>query len=425
MHDPREGRGRGRGSGANPGRIAAVRALIDVEEGAHLEDVLPQYAPSFPADRSLAWNLAFGVLRHRGQIDAALRGCLKQPIDALEAPVRCVLRVGAYERLLGRAKAYAVVDQGVEVARAVRAGRASGLVNAVLRRVEPAASPSRAEQLNHPAWLVSRWDDRYGEAATTAWCQANGEPPPISVAIKGDVASQIAAFRAQGLEPTPARAAGEEVPNVWTLGDSLGRIEELPGFEEGDWWIQDAASAWMTDLVPASAKEVLDACAAPGGKSFRLAARGHAVTSVDVSMPRLDAMGESLHRLGLSVARRKHDWMEGPIPGVGAFDAVLVDAPCTALGTVRRHPEIRWRRAPLDPMHAAARQKRILAEAATHVRPTGVLVYVVCSPEPEEGQQVVDAFLKAHPTFRLDETRCSAPPQHGEDAFFGVRMVRG
>ncbi|MCB9681518.1 MAG: MFS transporter [Alphaproteobacteria bacterium] len=411
---------------ANPGRVAAVRTLASVDAGAHAEEALVAFLTSSTPepDRGLAWHLVFGVLRHRSELDAALRPLLRQPLDALDGEVRAALRVGAFEILLARTSTYAAVDQAVEAARAAGAGRASGLVNAILRRVGPPDTLSRAEALNHPAWLVARWDARYGADATEAWCRANGAPPPLFVVARDDVDAVQARFAETGLIPSPASIAGEAVPGVLDLGPGVGRVEALPGFDDGAWWVQDAASAWVSDLVGPAAGTLLDACAAPGGKTLRHAAAGWQVTAADVAPERLDALHGSLERLRLQAPVVVHDWTRGPCAALGAFDAVLVDAPCTGLGTVRRHPEIRWRRGPFDPAQAAARQAAILRAAATHVRPGGALVYMVCSPEPEEGEQVVQAFVADNPAFTVAAVRATAPPTGGEDAFWGARLVR-
>lgn len=408
---------------ANPGRIAAARALLEVEEGGHAEEVLPPLLPAGVEDRSLAWTLVFGVLRRRGRIDAALRACLSRPLDELDPPIRAVLRSATWEKLFGRAQAYAVGDQAVETLRALGSGRASGLVNAVIRRVGPVEGLARAESLDHPAWLVARWDHRFGAARTEAWCRANGEPPPLCLAARGPVSELSTALDAAGIVHRPAVVRGAPVPGLLRLEGPSGRVEALPGFAEGAFWVQDAASAWMTDLVPASARTVLDACAAPGGKTFWLAARGQEVVATDVDPSRLGRVAEGLSRLHLQARTRVVDWTRPPMD-LGTFDAVLVDAPCTALGTVRRHPEIRWRRGPLDPARASERQLTILDAAARFVAPSGALIYVVCSPEPEEGGEVLRRFLEAHAQFSLEEVRTTAPPEDGEDAFFGARMVR-
>jgi 16S rRNA (cytosine967-C5)-methyltransferase len=395
-----------------------------VEEGAHAEDVLADVAPQHDADRGLAWHLTLGVLRRRGEVDAMLRTALRQPLGELDPEVRAALRIGAFERMFSRTPAHAAVDQAVEVAVALGAGRARGLVNAVMRRAKVPEAHTPADALNHPAWLIQRWTERYGEEATRRWCEANSTPPPLVIATKDPEGAWTQAMVDEGVSLHPVTVGDVALDNAFRLEGATGRVDQLPGFEEGAWWVQDAASIFMSDLVPAGAGRVLDACAAPGGKSFRLAARGATVFAADVSERRLEKMGQSVRRLGLSVRYRQHDWTISSLDDASDFDAVIVDAPCTGLGVVRRHPEIRWRRGPFDPAGAAERQRLILKRSACHVRPGGVLVYVVCSPEPEEGAEVVDWFVKHHPEFTVEETRYTAPPTADEDAFYGVRMRR-
>lgn len=400
----------GPGSRANPGRVAAARALIAVDEGAHAEDVLAARLPDGP-DGRLAWHLTLGTLRHRAQVDAALRPFLKQPLATLDPPVRAVLRMGAFEKLFSRAPDHAVVAQGVEVARKVGAGRASGLVNAVLRRVRPADRLSRAEALDHPAWLVARWDQRYGPEVTTAWCERNRTVAPICLVTRDEPALDALIDGAA----EPATLGGQVL-----VGTRVVQAQaDLPGIEEGVAWVQDPASVRVSDLLgdavlAAGGSRVLDTCASPGGKSARLHARGLRVTATDLE-GRLLKLGAGMERLRADVDVRAWDWSAGPIE-LPAFDGVLVDAPCSGLGTVRRHPEIRWRRHPTDLPAMAGLQRTILGNAASCVAPGGHLVYAVCSPEPEEGQEVVDAFLAQHPAFTVRQAFSSAPPVGEEDA---------
>lgn len=410
------------GRAVSPARVAAARALLGVERGLHVEDLLAEEVAALsPEDRRHAWFLALGVLRRRGHVDAALRPNLDRPIGGLDAELRVVLRLGAFELGYGRVGSHAVVHQAVELARAVGAGRGSGLVNAVLRRVRAPERLSRSERLDHPAWLVARWDERYGPEATERWCEANNEPPPL--VIVGRDAQVGVDLQAAGLEVAAVSAAGRAVPLAWRVSGHRGQIEDLPGFREGRWWVQDPASAAVADLVRTRGT-VLDACAAPGGKTWRLASQGAKVTATDLDPRRIERLREQIPRIRVDVDTRVHDWESGPMSGGARFDAVLVDAPCTGLGTVGRHPEIRWRRTVDDLGPASALQLRILTAASAHVRPGGELVYSVCSAEPEEGIDVVRAFAVQNPEFSIDETFASAPPAHGEDGFFGARLVR-
>lgn len=421
---------------ANPGRLAAARALMEVEQGAHVEDALARFAPhetgqgsaGGQADRGLAWFLALGVLRHRARVDAALRPHLSRPLATLDPPVRAALRLGAYEKLYARTAAHAAVHQAVEVASAAGGGRAKGLVNAVLRRVEPAVGLSRAESLDHPDWLVERWAARYGWEATEAWCLRNEQPPPLTIVARDAPEALAAELREAGLTVEPVALHGAALAGLLRIEGHGGAVTAMPGFAEGRFWVQDPASVAVADLVGAApGMEVLDACAAPGGKAFRLLSQGARVVAVDRDPDRLRLLRESAARLGYAppaVDAVVHDWERGDGLVGRTFAAVLVDAPCTALGTVRRHPEIRWRRQPADLPAMAARQRVILDAVAPHVGAGGALVYAVCSPEPEEGPDVVRAFVAANPDFALVREISTAPPEADEDAFYGARLER-
>jgi 16S rRNA (cytosine967-C5)-methyltransferase len=407
---------------ANRGRIAAARALTAVDaEGAHIEEALAQVLPK-GRDRSLGWFLAMGTLRRRAVVDAALQEKLKEPLPTLQPALRSVLRMSTYEKLFGRSQPHAVVHQAVEVARVIGVGRASGLVNAVIRRVATPETLSRPESLNHPAWLVSRWDARYGEDATSAWCHANVEQPPVTLVIPDE--TWVARMAVDGRTLSAVTLHGAPVPDVYRLAGHEGPIPALPGFEEGAFWVQDTAAVSVADLAEARpGLKVLDACAAPGGKSFRMASGGASVVCVDRDRYRLKKVRRGARRLGLTVETQIHSWTEGP-GELGLFDVVVVDAPCSGIGTIRRHPDIKWRRIERDLKTAAALQLDILRSAATKVQTGGgKLIYAVCSSEPEEGGGVVADFMKENPAFSLERTFSTAPPEGGEDAHFAAVMV--
>lgn len=395
-------------SSLNPGRLAAVRVLIGVEDGAHAEDLLGELAPQASADRGLAWHLVLGVLRRQGSLDWLLSPLLSRPLGKLDKSVRAALRVGAYELAFSGTARHAAVDQAVEAARAAGSPGGAGLVNAVLRKVDPARLPDDPT-LDLPPWLAERWRGM-GEGSL-AWIARLREAAPLSLVWRGAPVAELAT--------APARAGGEVVEGAAVLVDQHGPIEAMPGFREGAWWVMDPAAARVADLGwealgrPTEGWTALDACAAPGGKSFRLATRGAAVTAVDAQARRLQKVGEGARRLGLPVQEAVHDWLRGPCATLGLYDLVLVDAPCTGLGTLRRHPEIKWRRLRSDPAAMAIRQVPILQAAAAHVRPGGVLVYAVCSPEPEEGIRVVEALQG----WSIERSLRFAPPTGDEDAF--------
>ncbi len=412
-------------SRVNPGRRGALRALLRVERGERGDAALEAEAPPGGRDRALAWHLLSGTLQHRREIDHVIAGCSKRPLGALEPIVLAVLRLAIFELRHGRAPTRAVVHQAVELTREEASRGASGFVNAVLRNQGRVGEiPARA-LLNHPDWLLDRWVERYGEEQAERWAQRNNQPAPLCLASLEGPDALDEELQQAGLEPHPAHAAGRVVPGLRAVDGPVGQVGALPGMEQGRWWVQDPAAAAVADLVGCQAGwRVLDACAAPGGKSFRLLSQGGEVVAVDRSRDRLGRMAGSLERLGLDAQLMEHDWLSGPAPGLGLFDAVLVDAPCSGLGTLRRHPEIRWRRKPEDLASQAARQLEILKVCSEHLRPGGALVYAVCSGEPEEGEKVVERFLAAMSDYRLDDRFSSAPPHGDEDAFQASRLLR-
>lgn len=398
MSRPRPNAARKPGAQANPGRIAAARALLAVEEGAFAEEALADLKPD-GQDGRLAWHLVFGALRHQAEVDGSLQRCLQQPVVDLDPPVRVCLRLGAFEKLHGRTPDHAVVQQWVQVVRKLGAGRAHGLVNAVLRRAAPVDQPTLEQRLNHPAWLLDRWVARYGLEATEAWCTQSQEFDRLCL-----VSRDSAALDALIENPQPV----PEVPGArW--------VEHLVGIEQGIAWVMDPAAAQVADRFAAAVGKgrVLDACAAPGGKTARLWAHGLQVVAADREH-RLPRLRENLSRLGADdVEVIAADWLE-QAPETG-FDGVLIDAPCTGLGTLRRHPEIRWRRTPADLIEAAAKQVELLLRLAPAVRVGGILGFAVCSAEPEEGPEVIANFLRQALDFELLETYASAPPEPGWD----------
>ncbi len=393
----------------NPGRLAAARALLSVDRGAHVEDMLARLAPPDGADRRLAWNLALGVLRRQGSLDVAISAASGRTIPAIDPPALVSLRLGLYEIHLTRSPVHAAVDQAVELCRALGGGRAAGFVNAVMRKASHQTLPTDP-WLDLPPWLAARW-----KGSLDPWVARLSEAPPLC-GVWRDPSQPV-----PELQTRPARAGGAEIPGAFELVDYSGPIERLPGFAEGRWWVMDPAAAAVADLAEVGpGMRVLDACAAPGGKSMRLAAAGAQVLAVDQYADRLALVSEAAARTGLPVTVRPHDWLKGPMPGEERFDLVLVDAPCSGLGTLRRHPEIRWRRQPSDPAAMALRQAPLLAAAAAHVADGGRLLYAVCSPMPEEGADVARSL----PGWEVTRTWSSVPPQDDEDAFQAFLLTR-
>jgi 16S rRNA (cytosine967-C5)-methyltransferase len=412
----------------NPARLAVVRVLSAADEGEHVEEALVRWAPHRGADRALAWNLAWGVLRHREELDAAIAVLASRPVQSIDPIARAALRMGLFELRFSRVPAHAGVDGAVDACKRAGGGRAAGLVNAVLRRWESAPGPSARQQLNHPEWLLQRWEARWGPEAAEAWARRNNAPAPLAIATLPGAPDLSGAFRERGLVLEEATANGQVVPGAFLVRGEAGLVPRLPGFQDGFWWVQDPAATAVADLVGSKpGLRVLDACASPGGKSFRIASAGAEVLAVDRNAERLRLVDEGAGRLGLRIPTCAHDWEAGSLEDEqikDGFHAVLVDAPCSGLGTLRRHPDIRWRRQPGDLVRNATRQGAILGAVVPAVLPRGLLVYAVCSAEPEEGDGVVRAFLASHEEFELEGLFVTAPPRADEDGFFAARLRR-
>jgi 16S rRNA (cytosine967-C5)-methyltransferase len=342
-------------------------------------------------DRAFARALVMATLRRLGPIDGALQGKLAKP-----PPERVVniLRLGAAQAFALGTPAHAAVATAVDLAAKDNASRPfKGLVNAVLRGLtrEPPdlADPDRLA----PPWLYARWRAAFGEAEARAVAAMIAEEPPTDLSLK---------------DPgKPPELPGEMLPGGTFRTSERGEVSAWPGFKAGDWWVQDASAAVPARLLGLQAGETaLDLCAAPGGKTMQLAALGARVTAVDRSAGRLKRVEENLARTGLSaevVTADATQWGDRR-----RFDAVLLDAPCSATGTFRRHPDVLWAARPGDIASLTDLQSRLLDAAGRRVKPEGRLVYCVCSLEPEEGQPQVDAFLARTPEFTLD------PIQPGE-----------
>jgi 16S rRNA (cytosine967-C5)-methyltransferase len=389
-------------------------------------------------DRAFTRLLATVTIRRLGQIDDAIARLLDQKQPIRPAAVQHLLRLGATQLIFLQTPAHAAVTTSVDLAEARGLTRSKGLVNAVLRRLSremPAILHEQDEaRLYLPDWLWSRWTAQYGEESTRAAVRQQLTEPALDITLKSgtDAADWAQRLGAQLLPTgTLRRAVG-------------GRVEELPGFSEGAWWIQDAAAALPVRLLgDIAGKRVFDLCAAPGGKTAQLAAAGAAVTAVDRAAPRLALVQSNFSRLHLSAELVGADalaWQPTELA-----DAVLLDAPCTATGTMRRHPDIALGKGPDDLTKLARLQTGLLDRASRLVRPGGRLVYCTCSLEPEEGENQITHFLAGNPDFaripiRADEIGGIADavtadgdlrtlPWHlaeygGMDGFFAARLER-
>lgn len=403
-------------------RLAAARVLLAVDQGhTTLAAELERHRAGLEddRDRALMFELAAGTLRWRNELDALLAACAARPVDDLDVPVRVALRLGAYQLThLDRIPAHAVVNESVELTRGLGRARASGFVNAVLRRLSrgrpqgalprpPESGASRPQQvrylsitLSHPEWLVERWLTRFGFDAAQAWCRFNNESPAVTIRSIGRLTPQeiLGALTAAGLDASPARWVED------ALQLAPGSSGRLPPDLAAEVTVQDEGSQLVARVVRAAPGErVFDACAAPGGKTIVMAtdARGQAaIVAADSRPTRLRLLRALLGRAGVVAPMLQID-ARRPLPFDAVFDAVLLDAPCSGVGTLRRDPDLKWSRNAVGLAEYAIQQAAMLAQAACIVRPGGRLVYATCSSEPEENEAVVDAFLASHLDFSI------------------------
>lgn len=383
-------------------RRAAFDVLQAVRGGTPFAVALDRAAAGLSGrDRRLAYELSAGVLRARGALDREL------DLERADPRLRDILRLGVYQlRRLSRVPAHAAVSTSVELARQAAGRRAARYVNQALRRVAGRARPGRhaTGTETHPAWLVARWQRRYGAEGAARLARWNDTRPPLTLQPgRWDRATLAARLAEAGI-------AVAEAPFGAGLRLATTRVAALPGYEAGGFLVQDAAQALLVRFaaIPGGAA-VYDACAAPGGKTVRLATDGVRVVAGEARPERLARLRDTVRRLGVAAPLVAADLLAAPFPP-GAWDAVLVDAPCTATGTMARHPDARWRLSPEAIGRLARRQAALLDAAAALVRAGGLLVYATCSLEPEENEAQVDAFLQRHPAFRRRPAPDRVPP---------------
>lgn len=335
-------------------------------------------------DRAFARNLAASCLRRLGQIDGILAKCLSRPLGREALVVHDVLRLGVCQLLFLDTAPHAAVDTSVALVKSRRRGGHSGLVNAVLRRIVRDGAAWRdgqdAARLNTPDWLWQDWSKAYGEEGCRRICGSHLAEPPLDLSVKSDAGDWA------------AKLVGTLLPNHSVRLNKSGRIRDLPGFDEGAWWVQDAAATLPVKLFgKVEGKRIIDLCAAPGGKTMQLAAEGARVIAVDRSEKRLSTVRSNLTRLGLSaqtVAADATSWRPE-----NKVDAVLVDAPCSATGTLRRHPDAVWLKRPRDLETLTGLQDRLLLASVDMVGPGGMIVYCTCSLQPAEGAQRIEKLM--------------------------------
>ncbi|MEP7116779.1 MAG: transcription antitermination factor NusB, partial [Acidobacteriota bacterium] len=406
-------------------------------------------------DVALVHELVTGTLRWQGALDGVLAPLCRVSLARLDVEVLTSLRLGAYQLLyLDRVPASAIVDDAVALVRSAKKASATGMVNAVLRRIargERGPTPPDADDAemlarvgSHPAWLVRRWLARRSRSDVEAWLAFDNTAPPLTLRVNPLVASSVAAvveaLAEIGVITEPSRHA--PLGLVVRRGNPIGS----PSLEDGSCFLQDEGSQVAALLAPvAPGARVLDLCAAPGGKTLAYAAAVGAagrVVATDIRAQRVRLLADTLARGHAARAAVVHLSATGTLPFAAAFDVVIVDAPCSGLGTLRRDPDIKWRRSAADLEGFAARQLDLLQRAAAAVRPGGSLVYTTCSSEPDENGEVVARFLAATPAFvqlRADAGARGAllapytdaagflvtdPVRHGLEAYFGAVLNR-
>jgi len=425
--------------------LAAFEILLRVEDGAYASVLLAAREEELkPVDRALCHELVMGVLRRQLWLDRLAEHYANRSVTGLDRAVRIVLRLGLYQlRFLSRVPASAAVNESVNLIHRARLRSAGGLVNAVLRRAtrEPEVDPTSniddpldrlAVATSHPRWLIERWTNAFGAEDAETFARANNEPAPVAFrvvsnrALEADVCERL---RRSGAELVPSQMAR----GAWRITNGGSLLAELAA--EGRVYLQDEASQLVAEaLNVASGQRVLDLCAAPGSKTT-LIADGSGDAALIVAADLYE------HRLRTLVSTAKSQELQSiqcvaldglqPLPlRESSFDRVLVDAPCSGTGTLRRNPEIRWRISPADIQDLAGRQKQLLFNAARMVRPGGRLIYSTCSVEPDENEDVVQSFLENSKTFRQVELKLDGavqtssgaartwPQREGIDGFF-------
>src|SRR5580704_8410026 len=389
-----------------PPGLPARRFAADILDGVlhrnrPLDELLD--APAHPGlaaladrDRALVRHLVATVLRRLGTLRHILGLFLERGLPADAPRAETALLIGVAQILWLEVPDHAAVDLSVRLVHADRrAARYGGLVNAVLRRVARDGAQHLAgvdtTLLDTPNWLMSRWTATYGTAMARAIAAAHAQEPPLDLTVKNDPSHWAAVL------------GGRVLPTGTVRTLVHGPVSGLPGYLDGAWWVQDAAAALPARLFgDVKGKTIADLCAAPGGKTAQLAAAGARVVAVDRAESRLDRVRINLNRLGLAAEIVAADILTADPAQwpMQEFDGILLDAPCSSTGTIRRHPDIPWRKQPDDIATLAALQRGLLARAAELVKPGGLLVYCTCSLEPEEGVEIVTDFLARDPRFR-------------------------
>jgi 16S rRNA (cytosine967-C5)-methyltransferase len=440
-------------------RQLASEILLKVDARKAYADILLDHILKDPVvsarDRALLTELVYGTLRWRGKIDARLKLYFRRSLDNSDPFIRNLLRVAFYQLLfLDRIPDYAAVNEAVQLAKAHGGNKVAGFVNAVLRNFlrekDRTAEPqpthdwqaALANEHSHPQWLINKWLDYFGREETEALIRANNEMAPLVLRVnscKSSRESLLALLLKSGVSAVATRWSPA---GIWVKSRSL--VDQLPGFQEGLFQVQGEASQLVSYLLsPQKGERILDACAAPGGKTTHIAELmmdSGEVIALDQSEKRIDKIRENSARLGLASLRATKADIRHPLPPElrSPYDRILVDAPCSALGTLRSHPEIKWHRNESDIKRLGHLQKHIIDQVAHYLKPGGVLVYSTCTLTKDENEDVIEDFLEHHKEFVLDDVASylsekanslvrgsyymALPHQHNTDGFFASRM---
>jgi 16S rRNA (cytosine967-C5)-methyltransferase len=424
------------------GRVRSTDAYLNLV----LDAQLAEHDLKDSRDAALVTELCYGATRRQLALDYAIAQFADRRLEKLEDRVLAALRIGAYQMFYLRIPRRAAVSETIEALKQLRLSRSAGFVNAVLRRLaeldaiplpvgaDPAVELSIRE--SHPLWLVQRWVRQFGTDRTRAMLAANNQPPPLAVRTNLSKISRSDLLGRFEQAHLTARPTAHSRQGILLQGE--GKPDQLPGYAQGLWQVQDEAAQLVIQFAdfPKGSK-ILDACAAPGGKACHLAERC-LVVATDNRKSKLQKLEAEAKRLGVSaqIQTHVHD-ATSPFPATwGPCAGVLVDAPCSGLGTLRRHPELRYRVEEDDIRRLSKLQQKILENSQAQVAPAGLLVYSVCSTDPEEGQDVVEIFLRSHPEFTVEvSSRADQVPQfqgflrtlpgpEGMDGFFAARLRR-
>jgi 16S rRNA (cytosine967-C5)-methyltransferase len=443
-------------------RAICLDILNEVEgAGRHPDTLLDhsfnRYRHLTPFDRAFITELTYGTLRWRGRLDWGIRQFSKIPFDKIEPGILNILRIGLYQILfLTRTPSSAAVNESAELAKGIRGKGGAGFVNAVLRSIlrkggEASFSKVVEDPLlflsvteSHPPWLVKRWVDEFGLKEATEICKFNNQISNLTLrtnTLKTSRTILVEKLEDRGLKAVPCPFSEEGF-----FLDTPPPISEIPFLKKGLFIIQDEASQLVTSIMdPMPGERILDACAAPGGKTTHMAQRMRnegEVYALDLNQAKLKWIEEMCQRLGIRIVKTiKGDATKPlPVPEGVRFDRILADVPCSGFGTLRKNPDLKWRRGEEDVRRLSFLQSSILGNLSGYVKEGGILVYSTCTVFHEENENVVEKFLERHPAFQLDRMEevlpgklqsfiqngffKTFPQRNGMDGFFAARMVK-